>query len=94
MQNGAKKKGGQIKGGKKRRNEQGIITLAHNVKKYRKQKGLTIAELANKLDLDYSQISRIERGVVNATVSMIFDISDFFEISPQMLLEEFKPDKD
>jgi predicted transcriptional regulator len=50
------------KGVSHRRNEKAISTLAANIKKYRLEKNLTIQELANLLDVDYSQIGRMERG--------------------------------
>lgn len=76
-----------LKGNKQRRNEKAISTLAANIKKYRHEKGLTIQELANLLDVDYSQISRMERGIVNANVSIIFDIAETLKIEPGKLLE-------
>lgn len=76
-----------IKGTKKRRNETAVMTLAANIKKYRIAKNLTIEELANIVGVDYSQIGRMERGKVNATVSIIFDIAAVLEIPPAQLLE-------
>ncbi len=77
-----------IKGEKQRRNQKAILTLANNVRKYRQGKRLTIQELANMIDVDYSQIGRMERGVVNANVSIIFDIAAALEIEPGKLLEK------
>lgn len=76
-----------IKGRKQRRNEKAILTLAHNIRKYRFEKKLTISQLADMMDVDYSQISRMERGVVNANVSIIFDIANALNIEPFKLLE-------
>ncbi|MFD2580867.1 helix-turn-helix domain-containing protein [Pedobacter vanadiisoli] len=77
-----------VKDGKHRRNEVGIQTLAKNIRKYRKERKMTIQELANELDVDYSQISRMERGIVNPSVSIIFDIAQKLGIEPYKLLEE------
>lgn len=77
-----------VKDGKHRRNEEGIQTLAKNIRKYRKEKGITIEDLANKVGVDYSQISRMERGIVNPNVSIVFDIAKVLEIEPYKLLEE------
>jgi transcriptional regulator with XRE-family HTH domain len=79
-------KGGAKKGSKQRRNEEAISILATNIKKFRIERGYTIHELANKLELDYSQISRMERCVVNPTVSIIFDIAKLLNIHPNQLL--------
>lgn len=77
-----------LKGEKQRRNEKAIMTVAHNIRKYRKQQNLTIEELANLVGVDYSQISRMERGKVNPTISMIFDIANVLKISPALLLQD------
>lgn len=75
---------------KNRRNEEGISLLASNLRRIRERRGLTIQELANKLDADYSQISRIERSLVNPSVSILFDIADVLEIEASELLESHK----
>jgi len=76
-----------IKGEKHRRNEKAIKTLADNIRKYRQERNLTIEELANLVEVDYSQISRMERGVVNANITIIFDIANALEVEPSKLLE-------
>lgn len=76
-----------IKGEKQRRNERAISTLAGNIKKYRTERNLTIEALANVIGVDYSQIGRMERGVVNPNVSIIFDIAEALGIPPAKLLE-------
>ena len=76
-----------VKGAPHRRNEQAIVTLARNIKKYRKAKHITIQELANIIDVDYSQIGRMERGVVNANISIVFDIAEALGIEASKFLE-------
>jgi len=76
-----------IKGAKQRRNEKAISTLANNIRKHRQEQNLTIQELANLLDVDYSQIGRMERGIVNANISIIFDIAEALKIEPSRLLD-------
>jgi len=75
------------KGISHRRNEKAIMTLANNIRKYRIEKGMTIQELANLLDVDYSQIGRMERGVVNPSISIIFDIAQILGIHPSEFLK-------
>lgn len=77
-----------VKEGKHRRNEKGISILANNIKRYRKERKMTIQELANRLDVDYSQIGRMERGIVNPSISIVFDIAEVLEIRAYQLLEE------
>jgi transcriptional regulator with XRE-family HTH domain len=74
------------KGISHRRNEKAILILAANIKKYRLERNLTIQELANILDVDYSQIGRMERGIVNPNISIIFDIAEALQIEPNSLL--------
>lgn len=71
-----------------RRNEQGIILLAKNLRKFRKAKEMSIAELAFLIGADYSQVSRMERGKVNFTVSVLVDIAEALEIRPAQFFEE------
>ncbi|MFB9841097.1 helix-turn-helix domain-containing protein [Mucilaginibacter ginsenosidivorans] len=80
-----------IKGGTNRRNDVAIQTVARNMRKYRLQKNLTMTALANIIGVDYSQISRMERGKVNANISIIFDIAAVLEISPMLLVEQEHP---
>jgi len=72
---------------KYRRNQDAINTLARNVRKYRTDRQLTIEELANISNLDYSQVGRIERGLSNATISTIFEIATALGVKPEQLLE-------
>jgi transcriptional regulator with XRE-family HTH domain len=76
-----------LKGAKQRRNEKAIKTLASNIRRYRAEQNLTIEALANLVEVDYSQIGRMERGIINANVSIIFDIAEALKIEPSKLLE-------
>ena len=59
-----------------------IKRLGENVRKYRTLKGFTIVELAEKCEVDYTTISKIERGLVNTTVSMISIIAKVLIVDP------------
>lgn len=48
-----------------------IIAFGQNLKKLREQKGFTQEQLANDLNVEISQISRIERGVINTSISNV-----------------------
>lgn len=65
-----------------------IQLLSTNVRKYRIAKDLTMEMLANLAGIEYSQISRIERGLINTSVSVIFAIAKALDIKPGQLLEE------
>jgi transcriptional regulator with XRE-family HTH domain len=75
---------------KHRRNEAAISMLAKKIREIRKDRNLTIEELAFRMDADYSQISRMERGKVNFTVSILFDVAIALEVPPSQLLENIK----
>jgi transcriptional regulator with XRE-family HTH domain len=72
----------------RRRNEYAIALIAANIRRHRQKKKLTIQQLAFLVDIDYSQVSRMERGKVNFSVSLIFDIAKALEIPPSWLMEE------
>jgi len=58
-----------------------LIAFGKNLRLLRKAKGLTQEELANELDVEISQISRIERGVINTSISNCNKISKVLKIS-------------
>lgn len=56
-----------------------IIAFGQNLKKLRKQKGFTQEQLANDLNVEISQISRIERGVINTSIGNCFRIAEILD---------------
>jgi len=73
-------------GKRHRRNEEAIMTLANNIRKYRRERNLTINQLALEIGVDYSQIGRMERGTINPNISIIYDIAQVLKIEPYLLL--------
>lgn len=65
-----------------------IAILAANVRKYRIAKNLSQEALANLAGVEYSQISRIERRLLNTSISVIFAIGNAMEVAPSKLLEK------
>jgi transcriptional regulator with XRE-family HTH domain len=65
-----------------------LLKFGENLRKARESRGFTQAQLANELNVEISQISRIERGLINTSVITIYsiasvlkvDISDFFKL--------------
>lgn len=51
------------------------LLVGHNVRKYRKAKGLTQEKLALEAGITSEYISRIENGKENPTVELLFKIS-------------------
>lgn len=64
-----------------------IIAFGEHLKKLRMQKGFTQEQLAIDLDIEISQISRIERGVINTSIGNIFRISKILEIDIKVLVD-------
>lgn len=76
--------------GKNKRNQVALNMLGQNIRKYRKMRSLTINDLAYKLDVDYSQIGRMELGKINFSVSLLFDVAEALNIAPGDLLQQAK----
>lgn len=56
-----------------------------NLRKIRKEKGLSQEKLAYKIDLSLSQIGRIERGEVNPTICTVKVIAEGLQEGPSKL---------
>jgi transcriptional regulator with XRE-family HTH domain len=59
------------------------------IRQKRIEKGLTQMELADKMNLDYQYISRIERGLISPTVYWMKNLSEALGISSASFMEEF-----
>lgn len=57
-----------------------LIEFGNNVRRIRLESGLTQEQLANELGVEISQISRIERGVINTSVTTLYSISKTLKI--------------
>ena len=53
-----------------------IKKLGGRIRTIRKQKEMTLEQLAAQCDLEYVQLSRIERGLINTSVSHIYVIAE------------------
>ena len=63
------------------------IMLGLNIAYYRKLNGFTQEQLADKLNLDRTTISKIELAVCGVSLDVIFDIANVLEISVEKLFE-------
>ena len=59
------------------------------IRKKRIEKGLTQLQLADKMNLDYQYISRIERGLISPTVFWIKNLCEALEISASRFMDDF-----
>jgi len=67
-----------------------IQQFGKNLEKIRKEKNLSLRELAHKADIDHSSIHRIESGVANPMLTMIIILARALEIDPAELLAPFR----
>ena len=65
-------------------------TIRRNIKKYRKQKGLTSAQLAELVDLSHDFIRQIEseKAAYNFSVETFYRISVALDVSLDKLIEK------
>ncbi|MBK7883020.1 MAG: helix-turn-helix transcriptional regulator [Chitinophagaceae bacterium] len=71
------------------RNDTQLKLIGDNIRKYRLAKGFTQSELAFECgEKEWSQISRMERGLVNFTISYLLLVAEVLEISPKELLND------
>tara|TARA_R110002049_G_scaffold38978_6_gene120469 strand:- start:83417 stop:83659 length:243 start_codon:yes stop_codon:yes gene_type:complete len=68
-------------------NEKFLVDLGNHIRKVRKKQGYTQERLANEINVDISQISRIERGILNTSISTIKAISDALGVPLKELLD-------
>ena len=59
-----------------------------NIRKIRKQAGLSQEQLALTADMDMRYLGGIERGEYNPTVEMLGRIAEALEVHPQAFLNE------
>lgn len=69
------------------RHTEGLRQVGNRLRTLRKARGLSQEQLAWKADLELSQISRIERGVISAGLSQLFTIAEALEIPVKELFD-------
>ncbi|MBG6110974.1 transcriptional regulator with XRE-family HTH domain [Flavobacterium sp. CG_9.10] len=58
-----------------------LINFGKKLRLTRLAKGFTQEQLANELGVEISQISRIERGVINTSITTLYGISKVLNVS-------------
>jgi len=64
-----------------------LIAFGKNLRKVRKTRGFTQAQLANDVGVEISQISRIERGIINTSIGNCNAISNVLKIPVNELFD-------
>ena len=65
--------------------------FGQNLRRLRQERGFSQEELAHEADVDRTYISALERGVYNASVSMIEKLAKALGVEPKSLLERRSP---
>ena len=73
--------------GKYYRDELFLKKLGAKIRAERIKQGLSIYDLANLCDVEYSQITRIERAKINTSVSHLVLIADKLGLQPEYLIK-------
>jgi transcriptional regulator with XRE-family HTH domain len=66
---------------------EGLKAFGKRVRELREARNLSQEALAWRADSELSQISRMERGIVNAGLSQIFKIAKALEVHPKELFD-------
>jgi DNA adenine methylase len=54
-----------------------------HLRQLREQRGYGMREFALKADMEYSQLSKIERGIINPTISTVYSLAESLGVSFQ-----------
>ncbi len=54
--------------------------LGERLKELRKQRGMTLKELGEVLEFNYSNLSKIERGIRNPNVKLLERLAHYFDV--------------
>lgn len=69
------------------RNEELILAIGRRVRGLRLQKGLTMEQLSANAGIEYRQISDVELGKTNPTISTLYAIASALDVKLNVLTE-------
>ena len=64
-----------------------VIAFGKNLRKLRNEKNMSMEDLAHACQLEYSQISRIERGIINTKITTVNSIAKGLKVNPKVLFD-------
>ena len=70
------------------RDEQLLALLAKNVRTLRKENGLSQEELAFECEIDRTYISKVERGIANPSLLVLFKIANVLKVEIKVLIKK------
>lgn len=59
-----------------------LIQFGKRLREIRSERNYTQQQLADELNIEVSQVSRIERGIINTSVTTVYSISKILDIQP------------
>jgi transcriptional regulator with XRE-family HTH domain len=62
--------------------------VGENIRRYRREKGLSQAEMANRMGVDRAYISGLELGQRNPTIITLWHAAQALEVEVYLLLQE------
>lgn len=69
------------------KNDKYLKAFGEHLKDVRISRNMSQSELAYKCDMEISQISRMERGILNTSISNLYIIAKALNIQPKDLLD-------
>lgn len=63
------------------------LALSTNIKRIRKERGISQEKLALKADIDRSYMSELERQLANPSIEALLKIGNALEVAPSELLK-------
>lgn len=76
-----------------KRNIKYLKAFGENFRRLRKEKGMTMMQLAYEADIEYSQVAKIERGLLNTTISTVQILAHALGVKPAELFQFNFPPK-
>ncbi|MBS1686361.1 MAG: helix-turn-helix transcriptional regulator [Bacteroidetes bacterium] len=71
-----------------------IKLFGNKLREIRLSKKLSQMKLANKAGIEFSQVGRIERGVINTSISTVYALAEGLEVSPHEFFLPLKAQKE
>jgi transcriptional regulator with XRE-family HTH domain len=68
-------------------NEAYCKAFGKHLRRLRERKGISMRQFAVQADMEYSQLSKIERGVINTTISTVLVLAQTLQIEPAALMD-------
>jgi transcriptional regulator with XRE-family HTH domain len=62
--------------------------LGEKLRLLRQRYGMTVRELANTVDVSYSNIAGIERGISKPSLDLLAKLAELYEVSYDQLLDD------